>query len=154
MTAMTAAPRIATSVSVRDERSSEARMTTVLLPRFVDYAQVLASLQALTPAQIAVVFALGFVTWVGSGAVQAALLPGLGLRHSTVSWLAGQGVANTIPGPVDLAVRYILYRQWGHPPVPSSLSIVLAGVFDQLAALSMPVVCQLRARRPRVPRRP
>jgi len=112
----------------------------ILLPRFVDYAQVIASLRALTPAQVVVVFAFGFVAWVLSGAVQAALLPGLGLRHSTISWLAGQGVSNTIPGPVDLAVRFILYRQWGYPAEPSSLSIVLAGVFDQLAALSMPVV--------------
>lgn len=112
----------------------------ILLPRFVNYQEVLDSLRGLTPAQIVIVFALGFVAWVASGAVQAALLPGLGLRHSTISWLAGQGVSNTIPGPVDLAVRFILYRQWGYPAEPSSLSIVLAGLFDQLAALSMPVV--------------
>jgi len=112
----------------------------ILLPRFVDYAQVVASLKALTPTQVVVVFAFGFVAWVASGAVQAALLPGLNLRHSTISWLAGQGVSNTIRGPVDLAVRFILYRQWGYPAEPSSLSIVLAGVFDRLAALSMPVV--------------
>jgi putative heme transporter len=112
----------------------------VLLPRYVDYAQVIASLQALTLQQFAIVTALAFIAWVLSGSVQAALLPGLGLRHSTISWLSGQGVSNVIPGPVDLAVRYILYRQWGHAPEPSSLSIVLAGVFDQLAGLSMPVV--------------
>jgi uncharacterized membrane protein YbhN (UPF0104 family) len=112
----------------------------ILLPRYVDYGEVLDSLRALTLAQVVVVFAFGSIAWVASGAVQAALLPGLGLRHSTISWLAGQGVANTIPGPVDLAVRFILYRQWGHAAEPSSLSIVLAGVFDQLAALSMPVV--------------
>ncbi len=115
----------------------------VLLPRYVDYAEVIASLQALTPQQFAVVTGLAFIAWVLSGSVQAALLPGLGLRHSTVSWLCGQGVSNVIPGPVDLAVRYILYRQWGHAPEPSSLSIVLAGVFDQLAGLSMPVVALL-----------
>jgi hypothetical protein len=87
----------------------------ILLPRFVDYEQVIASLKALTPARVVVVFAFGFIAWVLSGAVQAALLPGLGLYHSTISWLAGQGVSNIIPGPVDLAVRYILYRQWGYP---------------------------------------
>ena len=115
----------------------------VLLPRYVDYAEVIASLQALTPQQFALVTALAFVAWVLSSSVQAALLPGLGLRHSTISWLCGQGVSNVIPGPVDLAVRYILYRQWGHAPAPSSLSIVLAGVFDQLAGLSMPVLAVL-----------
>ncbi len=114
-----------------------------LLPRYVDYAEVVASLRALTPAQFAIVTALAFVAWVLSSSVQAALLPGLGLRHSTISWLCGQGVSNVIPGPVDLAVRYILYRQWGHAPEPSSLSIVLAGVFDQLAGLSMPIVALL-----------
>jgi uncharacterized membrane protein YbhN (UPF0104 family) len=115
----------------------------VLLPRYVDYAEVIASLQALSLQQFAVVTGLAFIAWVLSSSVQAALLPGLGLRHSTISWLCGQGVSNVIPGPVDLAVRYILYRQWGHPPEPSSLSIVLAGVFDQLACLSMPVVAVL-----------
>jgi uncharacterized membrane protein YbhN (UPF0104 family) len=115
----------------------------VLLPRYVDYAEVLASLQALSLQQFALVTAFAFVAWVLSSSVQAALLPGLGLRHSTISWLCGQGVSNVIPGPVDLAVRYILYRQWGHAPEPSSLSIVLAGVFDQLAGLSMPVVAIL-----------
>lgn len=115
----------------------------VLLPRYVDYAEVIASLQALSLQQFAVVTGLAFIAWVLSSAVQAALLPGLGLRHSTISWLCGQGVSNVIPGPVDLAVRYILYRQWGHAPEPSSLSIVLAGVFDQLAGLSMPVVAVL-----------
>jgi uncharacterized membrane protein YbhN (UPF0104 family) len=112
----------------------------ILLPRYVDYAEVIASLQALSLQQFAVVTGLAFIAWALSGSVQAALLPGLGLRHSTISWLCGQGVSNVIPGPVDLAVRYILYRQWGHAPEPSSLSIVLAGVFDQLAGLSMPVV--------------
>jgi hypothetical protein len=115
----------------------------VLLPRFVDYKQVAESLLALTPQQFLIVTALGFVAWTASGSVQAALLPGLGLRHSTISWLAGQGVANIIPGPVDLAVRYILYRQWGHAPEPASMSIVLSGVFDQLAGLSMPIVAVL-----------
>ena len=115
----------------------------VLLPRYVDYAEVIASLQALSLQQFAVVTGLAFIAWVLSSSVQAALLPGLGLRHSTISWLCGQGVSNVIPGPVDLAVRYILYRQWGHAPEPSSLSIVLAGVFDQLAGLSMPVVAVL-----------
>lgn len=115
----------------------------VLLPRYVDYREVVASLQALTPQQFITVTMLGFVAWVANGLVQAALLPGLGLRHSTLSWLAGQGVSNVIPGPVDLAVRYILYRQWGHAPEPSSMSIVLAGVFDQLAGLSMPIVAAL-----------
>ena len=85
--------------------------------------------------QLAVMLVLGLVMWVLASSVQAALLPGLGLVHSTESFLSGQAVSNTIPGPVDLAVRYILYRQWGHAPEPSSLSIVLAGVFDQLAAL-------------------
>lgn len=112
----------------------------ILLPQFVDYREVLATLEALTPPQLLLVLLLGLVAWILSSSVQAALLPGLGLVHSTESFLAGQAVSNTIPGPVDLAIRYILYRQWGHPPVPSSLSIVLAGFFDQLAALSLPVV--------------
>ena len=112
----------------------------ILLPQFVDYREVLATLQALTPPQVVFVLLLGLVAWILSSSVQAALLPGLGLVHSTESFLAGQAVSNTIPGPVDLAIRYLLYRQWGHAPVPSSLSIVLAGFFDQLAALSLPVV--------------
>ena len=107
----------------------------ILLPRFIDYQAVLDALQALTGAQLAVMLVLGLIMWVLASSVQAALLPGLGLVHSTESFLSGQAVSNTIPGPVDLAVRYILYRQWGHAPEPSSLSIVLAGVFDQLAAL-------------------
>ncbi len=115
----------------------------VLLPQYVDYREVVASLRALTLQQFITVTILGFVAWVACGSVQAALLPGLGLRHSTLSWLAGQGVSNVIPGPVDLAVRYILYRQWGHAPEPSSMSIMLAGVFDQVAGLSMPIVAAL-----------
>jgi len=112
----------------------------ILLPRFIDYQEVLASLQALTAAQLGITLILGLVMWVLASSVQAALLPGLGLVHSTQSFLSGQAVSNTIPGPVDLAVRYILYRQWGHAAEPSSLSVVLAGVFDQLAALSLPII--------------
>ena len=112
----------------------------ILLPRFIDYQEVLASLQALSAAQLGITLILGFIMWVLASSVQAALLPGLGLVHSTQSFLSGQAVSNTIPGPVDLAVRYILYRQWGHAAEPSSFSIVLAGVFDQLAALSLPII--------------
>lgn len=111
----------------------------ILLPHFVNYEEVWNALTSLTAAQLAVAVILGFIAWVLSSGVQAALLPGLGLVHSTESFLAGQAVSNTIPGPVDLAIRYILYRQWGHAPEPSSMSIVLAGVFDQLAALSLPL---------------
>ena len=79
----------------------------VILPRFVDYRQVLNALQGLSLQDFLVVGIFGLIAWVLTGAIFTALIPGLGLVRGLDAYLIltghrGQHPARTVEhgGPV------------------------------------------------------
>jgi uncharacterized protein (TIRG00374 family) len=68
------------------------------------------------------------------------LIPGLSWPHAVASDLAARAVASTIPGPTDLATRFILYRQWRIPTDTASAGIVFAAFFETTSALVLPLI--------------
>ena len=99
----------------------------VVLPRLVDYDAVRAALAALTPGQLALLGATSAVAYVASAGPSRVLVPGLSWPHAVGSDLAARAVVSTVPGPTDVATRFVLYRQWSIPTDVASAGIVLGG---------------------------
>lgn len=60
----------------------------VLLPRVVDYRDVVAAFLAVPAQWLAVVVLVGVVAWIAEGLSIKALLPELGVFRAVVTWLA------------------------------------------------------------------
>ena len=112
----------------------------IVLPRLVDYDAVRAALAALTPGQLALLAAASAVAYVASAGTSRVLVPGLSWPHAVGSDLAARAVVTTVPGPTDVATRFVLYRQWSIPTDVASAGIALAGLFETLSYLAMPVI--------------
>jgi len=111
----------------------------VLIPSFIDYRSVAAALLSLTWQHLVVVTALAILAYLLEGSAVAAPLPGLSLARGTGVYLSAAGVKNTIPAPVDLPLRYSLFRGWGFPAGASTLAVAVTGVMDQVSRLILPL---------------
>ena len=115
----------------------------VLLPRIVDYDAVGAALSQLSAGQIAVLALATIVAYVASAAPAAVLVPGLSWPRAVESDLVGRAVASTIPGPSDVAIKSILYRQWAIPIERANAGLVLASLFEPLSSLVLPLIATI-----------
>jgi uncharacterized protein (TIRG00374 family) len=112
----------------------------VILPRVVDVQAVNAAIASLTLGQLALLAAATLVAYVAASAPVKILLPELSWPHAVGSDLAGRAVASTIPGPTDLATRFVLFRQWAIPADRATAGIVFAGLFEPLSSLVLPLI--------------
>ena len=113
----------------------------IILPRYIDYADVVATLQGLTWQDFLVIGIAGLVVWILTGAIFAALIEGLGIVRGTEAWLILTGMGASIPaGPWNMAVLWVVIRGWGRPMQQTTGGIVLYGIFDQLSRLGLMVV--------------
>ena len=111
-----------------------------VLPRLVDYDAVRAALAALTPGQLALLGATSAVAYVASAGPSRVLVPGLSWPHAVESDLAARAVVSTVPGPTDVATRFVLYRQWSIPTDVASAGIALAALFETFAYFPLPLI--------------
>ena len=110
----------------------------LILPRFVDYRQVLNALQGLSLQDFLVVGIFGLITWVLTGAIFTALIPGLGLVRGLDAYLILTGIGASIPlGPWNMAVLWVVIRGWGRPVSTTTGGILLYGIFDQLSRFGL-----------------
>ena len=110
----------------------------IIMPRFVDYQDVLASLQGLTLQDFLIDAVFGLIAWVLTGAIFTALIPGLGLLRGVQSYLILTGIGASIPlGPWNMAVLWVVIRGWGRPIAETTGGILLYGIFDQLSRFGL-----------------
>jgi len=112
----------------------------IVLPRLVDGDDVRAALVALTPWQLALLAATSVVAYVASAGPSHVLVTGLSWPRAVASDLAARAVVSTVPGPTDVATRFVLYRQWSIPTDVASAGIALAALFETLAYLALPLI--------------
>jgi uncharacterized membrane protein YbhN (UPF0104 family) len=116
----------------------------VILPRYVDYADVVEAFAALTLQQLVVMTALGLVAWAVNGLVFSALIEGLSAIRGAQLWVILAGIGASVPfGPWNMAVIWIVARGWGVANRPATAGIALYGVVDQLSRLALPVLAIL-----------
>jgi uncharacterized protein (TIRG00374 family) len=71
-----------------------------------------------------------------------ATTPGLTYRQAVVVTESTTAVANTLPGGVaiGLALAYSMYSSWGFSKSRSSVSLLVAGIWNNFVKLGMPIV--------------
>jgi uncharacterized membrane protein YbhN (UPF0104 family) len=112
-----------------------------ILPQYIDYADVIAAFQALTPDQIVVITILGAIAWFASGLVFCALIPGLSIPRGPESWLILAGIGASVPfGPWNMAVLWVVIRGWGVASIPATSGVALYGVVNELSRLVLPLI--------------
>ena len=114
-----------------------------ILPRIVDYDDVWAALSGLTPAQYAALALATALGYVANAAPCKVLIPSLSWPHAVGADLAARAVASTIPGPTDVATRFMLFRQWSVPADIASAAIVFAAFFETLSTLVLPALATI-----------
>ena len=114
-----------------------------ILPRIVDYDDVWAALSGLTPAQYGALALATAVGYVANAAPCKVLIPGLSWPHAVGADLSARAVASTIPGPTDVATRFMLFRQWSVPADVASAAIVFAAFFETLSSLVLPAIATI-----------
>ena len=115
----------------------------LILPRIVDYGAVAAALSTLTAGQLAVLAGATLVAYVANAATSRILVPGLSWPHAIGADLAGRAVVSTIPGPTDVATKFVLYRQWSIPADTATAAIVFNAFFETLADLVLPLIATI-----------
>jgi uncharacterized protein (TIRG00374 family) len=115
----------------------------LVLPRIVDIDQVLAALSTLTPTQLAVLAVASTVAYVMNAAPIRVLMPAISWPRAVGADLAARAVASTIPGPTDVATRFVLYRQWDLPADTATAAILFAAFFETLSALALPAIASV-----------
>ena len=69
----------------------------IILPNYIDYSQVVEALQGLTLEDFLIVGVFGLIAWILTGAIFAALIPGLGVVRGTEGYLILTGIGASIP---------------------------------------------------------
>ena len=114
-----------------------------ILPRVVDYDAVRAAMASLSTAQLAALVVATAIAYVANAVPSRILIPALGWRRAVGADLAARAVVSTIPGPTDVATRFVLYRQWGIPDDAATAGIVFAAFFETGSALVLPLIATL-----------
>ncbi len=116
----------------------------IILPRYVDYQEVLEAFQDLTPPQIVLMTVLGLISWFVSGLLFVALIPGLSALRGMTAYLILSGIGSSVPfGPWNMGVVWVVVRGWGVANHPATSGIALYGVVNQLGRLALPLIAMV-----------
>src|SRR5262245_41830742 len=146
-----APPRTAASPAAKSDRRAIVTRVAMLLgilivvfvlilPRIVDYGSVAAALSSLTAGQLAALGGATVLAYLANAAPSWVLIPGLSWRRAVGADLAGRAVVSTIPGPTDIATKFVLYRQWRIPADIATAGIVFNAFFETLSDLVLPLI--------------
>ena len=111
-----------------------------VLPRVVDYGAVGAALSSLSTTQLAVLFVGTVIAYAANAAPTRILIPGLSWPRAVGADLAARAVVSTIPGPTDIATRFVLYRQWAISADTATAGIIFGAFFETASALVLPLI--------------
>jgi uncharacterized membrane protein YbhN (UPF0104 family) len=112
----------------------------IILPRYIDYSEVVAAFKALTLQQFVVITILGAIAWVVSGLIFSALIDGLSWIRGTMSWLILAGIGASVPfGPWNMGVLWVVVRGWGTGNAAATSGVALYGVINILSRMFLPL---------------
>ena len=112
------------------------------LPQFTSISAVWQSIRAMTTVEVlslatAAVWNLATYLFVMVG-----VTPGLTYRQAFVATESSTAVSNTLPGggAIGIALTYTMFGSWGFSRSRTSVSLVVAGLWNNFAKLAMPVL--------------
>jgi uncharacterized membrane protein YbhN (UPF0104 family) len=113
----------------------------VILPRFIDYDEVVAAFRSLTLPQVLLMTAMVAVAWVVSGLLFSILVERLAIVPGTAAYLILSGIGASVPlGPWNMGVLWVVLRGWGIGIRPATSGIALYGVVNELGRLATPLL--------------
>src|SRR4249920_3349004 len=115
----------------------------ILLPRVVDYGEMIEAFRNVPAQWLLVVFLVGVFGWVAEGFALQAPMPGLSLRRSILAYLSLAAIGSTMTGAVKLAIGYRIFREWGRSPESTVLGLTLNGIASQASKLLLPALAFL-----------
>src|SRR4051794_32558720 len=116
----------------------------LILPNFVDYREVAASLAALTAPQIVVMTLIAIVGWFIYSQLFTVVIPGLAPLKSTQAYLILAGIGASVPfGPWNLGIVWVVLRGWGIGAREATSGVALYGTLNTLGRFALPVVAAL-----------
>lgn len=112
------------------------------LPQFTSLSEVWAAIQSMTTAQLVLLVAAAVWNLVTYWILMVATMPGLTYRQAAVVASSSTAVSNTLPGggALGVALSYAMYDSWGFSRSRSSVSLLVAGIFNNFAKLALPVL--------------
>ena len=111
------------------------------LPRLTDYGAIWDAIRSLSAGGIVVV-AISFVAnLVTYWWVLVISLPGLTFTKAAVAHQSATAVAHVVPagGVVAVGLNYAMYSSWGFSNAPIARSILITGLWNNLAKFAFPV---------------
>src|SRR3954467_1696489 len=113
----------------------------LILPNFVDYREVAASLAALTAPQIVVMTLIAIVGWFIYSQLFTVVIPGLAPLKSTQAYLILAGIGASVPfGPWNLGIVWVVLRGWGIGAREATSGVALYGTLNTLGRFALPLV--------------
>jgi uncharacterized membrane protein YbhN (UPF0104 family) len=112
------------------------------LPQFTSLSDVWASVRAMTWVEVAVLVLAAGWNLATYQFVMVATTPGMSLRQATVSTETTTAVSNTVVGgaAIALGLTYAMNSSWGFSRSRTSVSLLVAGLWNNFVKLGLPVL--------------
>lgn len=114
-----------------------------LLPRIVDYGDVWDALRNTEIEDLGLIALLAVARLIAEAGINAAVLPGLSIWKGGIAFLASSAAAYVIPGPVDVVIRFGMYRSWGFATDETTLAVLLSFISTTMAKAVLPVIAAI-----------
>src|SRR6266550_6130196 len=113
-----------------------------LLPQFASISDIWASIKSMTWLELTTLGLAALWNLCTYWFVMVATMPGLTYPQAAVVTESSTAVSNTVPagGAVGIAMSYGMYSSWGFSRSRSSVSLLVAGVWNNFVKLAMPVL--------------
>jgi putative heme transporter len=112
------------------------------LPQFTSISAVWASIRAMTGVEILSLTVAAIWNLATYLFVMVGVTPGLTYRQAFVATESSTAVSNTLPGggAIGIALTYTMFGSWGFSRSRTSVSLVVAGLWNNFAKLGLPVL--------------
>ena len=112
------------------------------LPQFTSISDVWTSVRAMTWTEVALLLLAALWNLATYQFVMVATMPGLTLRQAAVSTETTTAVSNTVVGgaAISLGLTYAMNSSWGFSRSRTSVSLLVAGLWNNFVKLGLPVV--------------
>jgi putative heme transporter len=112
------------------------------LPQFTSVADVWTSVRAMSWAEVSLLVVAAIWNLATYQFVMIATTPGMTLGQATVSTETSTAVSNTVVGgaAISLGLTYAMNSSWGFSRSRTSVSLLVAGLWNNFVKLGLPVV--------------
>ena len=112
------------------------------LPQYTSISAVWSSIKAMTWLEVTTLALAAAWNLATYWFVMVSTTPGLTYRQAAVTTEASTAVSNTVPagGAIGMAMTYSMYGSWGFSRSRTSVSLVVAGIWNNFVKLGMPVM--------------